>query len=286
MKRRTLIQALGTLGIATAFAFGLTGAAQADDFKEVTVGVVGDYVAQWDTVNELLAPEKIRVKLVKYSDYATPNRALADGEIDLNAFQHKAFLANDIERNGYKIVSIGDTLVTPLKIFNNKEKIKSIEDTKDGDIIAIPSALTNGGRAIKLLEAAGLVKVDPSKGYVPTKLDITEYKVKIKSREAESGILARLLPDVAAAIINGGNAYTAGLDANNDSIFSENLDPKTNPQVGQLVNIIAAREADKDNPVYQKVVRAYQTPQTAATLMKSYKGAFTPAWEGAEKHAY
>ena len=93
MKRRTLIQALGTLGIATAFAFGLTGAAQADDFKEVTVGVVGDYVAQWDTVNELLAPEKIRVKLVKYSDYATPNRALADGEIDLNAFQHKAFLA-------------------------------------------------------------------------------------------------------------------------------------------------------------------------------------------------
>ena len=176
--------------------------------------------------------------------------------------------------------------MTPLKIFNNKDKIKSIEDIKDGDIIAIPSDLTNGGRAIKLIEAAGLVKVDPAKGYVPTKLDITEYKVKIKIREAESGILARLLPDVAAAIINGGNAYTAGLDANNDAIFSENLDPKTNPQVGQLVNIIAAREADKDNPVYQKVVRAYQTPQTAATLMKAYKGAFTPAWEGAEKFTY
>lgn len=286
MKRRTLIQALGTLCFTAAFGLGLTGTALADDFKEVTVGVVGDYVAQWDTVNELLAPEKIRVKLVKYSDYATPNRALADGDIDLNAFQHKAFLANDIERNGYKIVSIGDTLVTPLKIFNNKEKIKSIEDIKDGDIIAIPSDLTNGGRAIKLLEAAGLVKVDPSKGYVPTKLDITEYKVKIKIREAESGILARLLPDVAAAIINGGNAYTAGLDANNDAIFSENLDPKTNPQVGQLVNIIAAREADKNNLVYQKVVRAYQTPQTATTLMKAYKGAFTPAWEGAEKYTY
>ena len=91
MKRRTLIQALGTLGFTAAFCLGLTGSALADDFKEVTVGVVGDYVAQWDTVNELLAPEKIRVKLVKYSDYATPNRALADGEIDLNAFQHKAF---------------------------------------------------------------------------------------------------------------------------------------------------------------------------------------------------
>lgn len=286
MNKRTFIKALISGTCAATLSFGLLSGAQADDFKEVTVGVVGDYVAQWDTVNELLAPDKIRIKLIKYSDYATPNRALADGEIDLNAFQHKAYLANDIERNGYKIVSIGDTLITPLRIYHNKDKIKTLADIKDGDVIAIPSDLTNGGRAIKLLEAAGLVKVDPSKGFVPTKLDITEYKVKIKIREAESGILARLLPDVAAAIINGGNAYTAGLDAFTDSIYSENLDPKTNPQVSQLVNIIATREADKDNPVYQKVVKAYQTHETATTLMKAYKGAYTPAWSGAEKYTY
>ena len=243
-------------------------------------------MAHWETVNELLAPENIRVKLIKYSDYATPNRALADGEIDLNAFQHKAFLANDIERNGYKITAIGDTIVTPLRIYNNKEKIQSLKDIKDGDIIAIPSDLTNGGRALKLLETAGLIKVDPTKGYVPTKLDITEYKVKIKIREAESGILARLLPDVAAAVINGGNAFIAGLDATTDAIFSEDLNPKTNPQVAQLVNVIVAREADKDNPVYQKVVKAHQKQETAVTLMKAYKGAYTPAWEGAEKYTY
>ena len=286
MNKRTFLKSLVAAGCVAAFSLGSFSSACAEEFREVTVGVVGDYVAQWDTVNELLAPEKIRVKLIKYSDYATPNRALADGEIDLNAFQHKAYLANDIERNGYKIVSIGDTLLTPLRIYTNKEKIKSLSDFKDGDIIAIPSDLTNGGRAIKLLEAAGLIKVDPTKGYVPTKLDITEYKVKIKIREAESGILARLLPDVAAAIINGGNAYTAGLDAFSDSIFSEDLNPSTNPQVAQLVNIIAAREADKDNPIYQKVVQAYQTHETATTLMKAYKGAYTPAWKGAEKYTY
>ena len=286
MKRRTLIQALGTLGIATAFAFGLTGAAQADDFKEVTVGVVGDYVAQWDTVNELLAPEKIRVKLVKYSDYATPNRALADGEIDLNAFQHKAYLKNDIERNGYKIEAIGDTLITPLRVFNNKNKLKSMKDVKDGDIFAIPSDLTNGGRALKVLEAAGLIVCDPAKGYVPTKTDITKYNVKIQIREAESGVLFNILPDVSAALINGGNAYTAGLDSKKDSIFAEDIDPKTNPNVGQLFNVIVARSKDKDNPVYKKVVDAYHTPETAKTLVDVYKGAFTPVWAGSEKYTY
>lgn len=287
MNKRIFLKSLITIGCACAFTSSLISTSYAnDDFREVTVGVVGDYVAQWDTVNELLAAEKIRVKLIKYSDYATPNRALADGEIDLNAFQHKAYLANDIERNGYKIVSIGETLITPLRIYRNKNKISSLAEIKDGDVIAIPSDLTNGGRAIKLLEATGLIKVDPSKGYVPTKLDITEYKVKIKIREAESGILARLLPDVTAAVINGGNAYTAGLDSFADSIYAENLDPKTNPQVSQLVNVIAAREVDKDNPVYLKVVQAYQSPETAATLMKAYKGAFSPAWKGAEKYTY
>ena len=287
MNKRIFLKSLITIGCACAFTSSLISTSYAsDDFREVTVGVVGDYVAQWDTVNELLAAEKIRVKLIKYSDYATPNRALADGEIDLNAFQHKAYLANDIERNGYKIVSIGETLITPLRIYHNKNKISSLAEIKDGDVIAIPSDLTNGGRAIKLLEAAGLIKVDPSKGYVPTKLDITEYKVKIKIREAESGILARLLPDVTAAVINGGNAYTTGLDSFADSIYAENLDPKTNPQVSQLINVIAAREVDKDNPVYLKVVQAYQSPETAATLMKAYKGAFSPAWKGAEKYTY
>lgn len=255
------------------------------DHTVVKVGVVGAYNAQWDTVNELLKKDDIEVKLVKYSDYATPNRALNDGDIDLNAFQHKAFLKNDIERNGYKIESIGDTLITPLCVFNNKDKIKSMDEIKDGDIIAIPSDLTNGGRALKVLESAGLIKVNPDKGYTPTKADITEYVKKIELREVESGILARILPDVSAALINGGNAFTAHLDPSKDSIYQENLDPKVNKAAAQLVNVIVARSEDKDNPVYKKVVDAYHTDAVADTLIEAYKGAFLPAWDGA-KHGY
>ncbi len=261
---------LGWLGLAAA------------EVREIRVGVVGDYVAQWDTVNELLKADNLKVKLVRYSDYATPNRALADGEIELNAFQHKAFLRNDIERNGYQIEAIGDTIVTPLCVFNNKDKIKSISEIKDGDIIAIPSDLTNGGRALKVLEAAGLIKVDPSKGYTPTKADITEYVKKIKIREAESGILARILPDVTAALINGGNAYTAKLNPATDAIFQENLDPKVNSAAAQLVNVIVARKSDVSDATLRKVVAAYQTDAVADKIMEAYQGAFLPAWKGAK----
>lgn len=269
--------------VASALTLGLTGCGDdaKSDVKVIKVGVVGEYNAQWDTVNQNLAADKLKVELVKYSDYATPNRALSDKDIDLNAFQHKAFLANDTARNGYKITSIGGTILAPLCIFNNKSKIQKIADIKDGDKIAIPADLTNGGRALKLLEAAGLIEIDPAKGYVPNKTDITKYNVKIEIVEAESGVLANLLPDVAAAVINGGNAFTAKLDPTKDAIFSEDVNPKTNPYLGKLVNIIVARDADAKNADYLKVVKAYQSQNTAQTIKDAYKGAFIPVWAGA-----
>ena len=278
--------------LATVATVSLTACGGSADTQETTadsgettvvkVGVVGEYNAQWDTINELLADDGIQVELVKFTDYAAPNRALNDGEIDLNAFQHKAFLANDIEQKGYDIVDIGDTIIAPLGIYNNKDKISSIEDIKDGDVIAIPSDLTNGGRALKLLEAAGLIECDPAKGVVPTKADITKYNKQIEIMEAESATLANLLPDCAAAVINGGNAYTAGLNPVTDTIFVEDVNPETNAAVSDLVNVIAARTEDKDNEVYKKIVEAYQTPEVQKTIEDEYQGAFVCAWEGAE----
>lgn len=276
----TVLAAVGVLAL-----YGCDAKKQETSKEEVTtvsIGVVGEYNEQWDTVNHLLEKEGIKIELRKFSDYAAPNRALNDGEIDLNSFQHKAFLANDIEQKGYKIEAIGDTLIAPLTIYNNKEKISSIEDIKDGDIIAIPSDLTNGGRALKLLEEAGLIVCDPEKGFLPTKADILKYHKKIEIREGESATLFNILPDCAAAIINGGNAFTAGLDPKKDSIFTENVDPAINGAVPQLINVIVARSEDKDNPVYKKIVEAYQTKEVKDSIESAYRGAFISAWEGAE----
>lgn len=281
--KKSFITVLGltlalTLGL-TACSSGTSEETTTEDGKTIVkVGVVGEYNAQWDTVNELLADDGIEVELVKFTDYAAPNRALNDGEIDLNAFQHKAFLANDVQQNGYEIEAIGDTIIAPLSIYNNKDKISSVEEIKDGDIIAIPSDLTNGGRALKLLEKAGLIECDPAKGYVPTKADITKYNVQIEILEAESATLANLLPDCTAALINGGNAFTAGLNPANDAIFTEDVNPETNEATPDLINVIAARSADVDNEVYNKVVDAYHTEEVRQTIEEAYQGAFICAW--------
>ncbi len=248
-----------------------------DGVTTVTVGVVGEYNAQWDTVNELLKDQNIQVELVKFSEYVAPNRALDEGSIDMNAFQTHTYLEDEINKLGYDITPIGDTILAPLAMFPNTDKINSVEEIRDGDIIAIPSDTTNGGRALKLLEAAGLITVDPSVGYTPTVMDITDYAVDIEIITAESATLANLLPDCSAAIINGGNAVTAGLNPINDSILIEDINTIDN--VDSLRNCIVVRSEDADNAIYQAIVDAYQTTEVADTLEEAYGGAFLPAWE-------
>ena len=240
----------------------------------IKLGVVGENNEQWDPVIEKLAEDNIKLELVKFADYSLPNRALNDGEIDLNAFQHYAYLNKDVESNGYKIEAIGETLVAPLGVFSNK--IKDLSELKDGDTIAIPNDATNGGRALKVLEAAGVIKVDPAAGYTPTLNDITENPKNIKFEEVEAAHTASLLPDVAAALINGGHAIDNGLNPKTDSIYLEKVEGGSeNP----YINVIVARTEDKDNENYKKVVEYFRTPEVAQKIEEVYKGAYLPTWK-------
>lgn len=240
----------------------------------IKLGVVGENNEQWDPVIEKLAKDNIKLELVKFADYSLPNRALNDGEIDLNAFQHYAYLNKDVESNGYKIEAIGETLVAPLGVFSNK--IKDLSELKDGDTIAIPNDATNGGRALKVLEAAGVIKVNPAAGYTPTLNDITENPKNIKFEEVEAANTASLLPDVAAALINGGHAIDNGLNPKTDSIYLEKVEGGSeNP----YINVIVARTEDKDNANYKKVVEYFRTPEVAQKIEEVYKGAYLPTWK-------
>lgn len=164
--------------------------------------------------------------------------------------------------------------MAPLGLYSNK--IKDVSEIKDGDIIAIPNDATNGGRALKLLESAGLIKVDSAAGYTPTKKDITENPLNLDIKEVEAANTASLLPDVAAAVINGGHAVDNGLNPKEDAIFLESVEEGSdNP----YVNIIVARTADKDNELYKKVVDYFRTPEVAKVIEDTYKGAYIPTWE-------
>ena len=238
----------------------------------VKVGVVGANNQQWDTVNELLAKDNIKVELVEFAEYKLPNNALDAGEIDLNAFQHKAYLQKEIDDLGYDVSILGDTIVAPLSLYS--DKITDVNQLKEGDKIAVPSDPTNEGRCFKILESAGVLEVDPAAGYMPELKDITANPLKLEFVEVEASNTASLLPDVAAAFVNGAHAVDNGLKLE-DAVYTEQVKPGSdNP----YVNIIACRTADLDNPVYQKVLAAYQSQETAQAIRDIYQGTYIPAF--------
>ena len=243
-----------------------SGSAGDGQITEVTVGVVGANNQQWDTVNEILA------KLVEFSEYKLPNAALNSGEIDLNAFQHKAYLEKEIADLGYDITVLGDTILAPLSLFSNY--ITDIKELKEGDKIAVPSDPTNEGRCFKILESAGILEVDPAAGYIPEIKDITSNPLNLEFVEVEAANTASLLPDVAAAFVNGAHAVDNGLKIE-DAVYTEQVEAGSdNP----YINIIACRTEDVNNEVYQKVLAAYQSEEDAQAILDIYQGAYIPAW--------
>ena len=243
--------------------------------KEMTVklGVVGSDTDVWDNVQKRLKDEGINLEYVKFTDYSQPNVALDSGDIDLNSFQHQIFLDNFNQEHGTDLVSIGNTVNAPLGIYS--EKIKDVKELTDGDTISIPNDVTNGGRALLLLQTAGLIKVDPAKKQSPTVSDITENKLNLKIEELDASQTPRSLQDVAAAIINSGVSVDAGYHPTKDAIFLEPVDDTSKP----YVNIIVARKEDEDNETYQKIVDAYQTEDTKKVIEETSKGSSIPAWD-------
>ncbi|MDR0663749.1 MAG: MetQ/NlpA family ABC transporter substrate-binding protein [Spirochaetaceae bacterium] len=239
----------------------------------VKIGVVGEYNDYWNPVIEELAKEGVRIELVRFSEYVQPNRALEDGEIDLNSFQHYAYLNNEIKTKGYKLSPIGETVLAPLGLYSRK--IKSVAEIKNGDKIAIPNDTVNGGRALRVLEKAGLITIPESAGPTPNLSDITANPRNIQFIEVEAAQTPRLLDDVTASVINGGHAVDAGLNPERDSLALERqAEGSQNP----YINLVAARTADKDNPLYLKIVEVLHTEPVRQVILKTYKGALIPAF--------
>lgn len=272
--------------LATALFLGACGANQgseqtaaedsADEPIEVTIGVVGEVNEPWDyTIEQLKEKENIEVTLVKFTDYRTPNAALADGEIDLNSMQTEIFLENYNKDAGTDLQVIGYTLMAPLGLYS--EKYVDVSEIPDGAEISIPNDPSNDGRALRLLQSAGLIKVDPAAGLSPTVDDVIENPKNLILTPLEANQTARSLQDVDASVINSGMAVDAGLIPSEDAIFLEPVTEDSKP----YYNVIAARPEDVDNEVYQTIVEYYQTEGTAEVITETSKGSQFPIWEQA-----
>jgi D-methionine transport system substrate-binding protein len=239
----------------------------------VKVGVVGEmYQDLWAPVIESLASENIDVELVSFADYSLPNEALNNGDIDLNGFQHYAFLNGEVESKGYEITPIGDTILAAMCVYS--DKLTDIIELKDGDKLAIPNDAVNLGRALSVLQGAGVLTLNDVEGS-PELTDIIGNPKNIELVQVDAAQIPALLPDVAAGVINGNYAVDFGFKPSEDSIFYDDLDFYTDTR---FVNIIAARTADKDSELYLRVVAAFQSDAVKQVLKDKFEGAFLAAW--------
>lgn len=247
------------------------------DAVTVKLGVVGSiYEDLWTPAKEKLADEGIDLEFVQFSDYVTPNNALANGEIDLNAFQHRIYLQSEIDNYGYEIENIGNTFIIPLNLYS--DKVKSVDELKDGDTVAIPDDVTNGGRALKVLEAAGLIKLKDSAEFNPTIDDIETYNTKITIEELKANVIPSTLADVTAVVVNGNYALDFGLKTEDAIYKDDQLD------IEEYWNLIAARSADLEDAdkleTYKKVVAAFQSDETEKVFNDQFGGYFIKAgWD-------
>ncbi len=251
--------------------------AETPKYDNVTVklGIMGaSDETVWDPIVAEFAEKGVKIEYVFFTDYTQPNAALDAGDIDLNSFQHYTYLNNEKDKFGYKIDAIGDTLITALNVYS--KKVTSVDAIPEGGKIAIPNDSVNGGRALNVLQAAGLLKLAEDAALTPTVADIAENPKNIEIVEVDASQTASLLPDVDAAVINGGYALDAGLSPINDAIF---FDDPSYYKTNAYVNVIAARTADKDNELYQEIVKAYQTDRTKEIYANDFQGLYIAAWD-------
>ncbi|MFZ2263589.1 MAG: MetQ/NlpA family ABC transporter substrate-binding protein [Trichococcus flocculiformis] len=285
MKNKTFLAAmtlsaslfLAACGNAASDSASDSSTADATEPVKVTLGVVGEVNEPWDyVIEELKEKENIEVELVKFTDYTTPNNALAEGEIDLSSFQTEIFMDNYNRDHGTELTTIGYTVMAPLGLYS--EKITSINELKDGDTIAIPNDVSNEGRALILLQTAGLIKLDTAAGLVPTTEDVVENRLNLQFQTLESNQTARALQDVTASVINSGMAVDAGFIPSEDAVFLEPVTEDSKP----YYNVIAALSEDVDNEVFQTIVAYYQSEGTAKVIEESSKGSQFPVWDEAK----
>ena len=141
------------------------------------------------------------LQVVEFTDYVTPNKALEDGEIDANFFQHLPYMNSFNKEQGYHLVSASGIHIEPMAVYS--KKVKSLEELKNGSTIAIPNDPTNEGRALLLLQSAGLITLDSNAGLEATPVNIVNNPKNLKFSELEAASVPRVLQDVDAAVING-----------------------------------------------------------------------------------
>ncbi|SHF13909.1 D-methionine transport system substrate-binding protein [Modicisalibacter ilicicola DSM 19980] len=247
------------------------GGGDGDDSSSIKVGTVAGPETEVMQVAKRLAKERhdLEVKIVEFTDYVSPNAALADGSLDANAYQHEPYMRSMVEDRGYDFAIAGRTFVYPIGAYS--EKYDSIEKLPDGATIALPNDPSNEGRALILMHNEGLLELEDPTNLEATPIDIAENPRDFEFREIEAAQLPRVLPDVDMAFINNTFAQPAGLSLD-DALIKEGPE-------SPYVNLIVVREGDEEREAIQQLVDAYQSEEVKEKAQELFKGAAVPGWQ-------
>ncbi|WP_342441057.1 MetQ/NlpA family ABC transporter substrate-binding protein [Lysinibacillus sp. FSL K6-0075] len=247
--------------------FLLAACAEADEKDTVKVGIRSSELKTWEYVKEQASKEGINLELVTFSAQYDPNQALTEGEVDINAFQHVAYLNLFNTNNNSDLQAIGTTIMAPIGLYSNK--YKSLDAIKEGAKIAVPNDPSNWGRALLLLQEHGLLTVTDN-------FDGNGGEDRIKGNPKNLTILPvdgattpRVMEDADFAIINNGVAVEAGLLLK-DAIIHESKTAKP------FINVIVAKAEDKNNDTLKKIVEIYQGDETGKFIKEVSNGNYIP----------
>lgn len=266
----TFVSVLITLSTFASFASTVKAADET-----VKVAVVGDQTKEiWEFVATKAKKEKINIEVITMADYVQPNKALQDGSVDMNSFQHRAYLEQWNTDQQSDLKEIGTTFIVPLYYFS--EKYASLSELPDNAKVAIPQEVAIQGRALLALQKAGVLELKDGGSTKSSVKDIEKNPKNIELIEIESSQAPRILPDVDAVSINGSMASEAGINID-DNIFTDadylDLIPK------DRYNIIVVRSEDVENPTYKKIVELFQSDDVAKKMNEIAPGQFFPVWD-------
>ncbi len=222
-----------------------------------------------EVVKPLLEKEGIELEIEEFTDYVLINPALKDKTIDANFFQHVPYLDDYNARTNDNLVWIVKVHTEPMGVYS--DKIDSLDQLEDGASVGIPNDATNGGRALNVLEAAGLIKLKEGAGVTATDADIVENPKNLKIQMMDAAMLPRALTEMDLCVINSNYALEANLNPVEDSIFMEAKD-------SPFANVLVVREEDKDRESIKKLAQALQSPEVKKFIEDNYKGSVIPAF--------
>lgn len=222
-----------------------------------------------NVVKPLLAKEGVELKVKEFTDYIQPNVQVAEKRLDANFFQHQPYLDEFNKAKGTDLVSVTGVHIEPLGVYSTK--IKKLDELPSGATVVIPNDATNGGRALLLLDKAGVIKLKDNTNILSTVKDVAENPKNIKFRELEAATIPRVLTQVDAALINTNYALEAKLNPEKDALAIEGSD-------SPYVNILVARPDNKDSEDMKKLAAALHSPEVKQFITEKYKGAVVPAF--------